>query len=224
MHTIRPIVIVLIAACAASAGAAPRHAPPKVELNIAAAPEMREWLILAANVSMRFYDRIVEELGAEGYTPPATIRIALRDGEGVAETSGDRIGLAVSYFKKRPDDVGALVHEIVHVVQQYRDKTPPGWVTEGIADYVRWFVFEPAAHRPRIDPARSRHTDSYQTTAAFFDYLVRTKDPQFVKKLNAACRAGRYSDELWQDLCGRPVEALWDEFADAVSKGWRSGH
>jgi hypothetical protein len=74
-----------------------------------------------------------------------------------------------------------------HVVQAYRSREnrPPGWVVEGVADYVRWFVYEPENKRPRVrNPDRAKHTDSYQTTAAFFNWIVKTKDKTFVKRLN----------------------------------------
>ena len=50
--------------------------------------------------------------------------------------------------------IGSVVHELVHVVQEYgraRRENPeatrsPGWLVEGLADYIRWFLYEPQSH------------------------------------------------------------------------------
>lgn len=68
-----------------------------------------------------------------------------------------------------PDDQGAIVHEMVHVVQQYRGRGNPGWLVEGIADYFRWFVYEPPSKQPHPDLSRASYRDSYRTTAAFLN-------------------------------------------------------
>ena len=49
----------------------------------------------------------------------------------------------MKYFKANPDDIGAMVHETVHCVQLYRGRGNPGWLVEGVADYVRFFKYEP---------------------------------------------------------------------------------
>ena len=36
-----------------------------------------------------------------------------------------------------------MVHETTHVVQAYRRGARPGWLVEGISDYIRFFKFEP---------------------------------------------------------------------------------
>jgi hypothetical protein len=62
---------------------------------------------------------------------------------------------------------------LAHVVQQYKTRGNPSWLVEGIADYMRWFHFEPPTHRPKLrNPVTAKYTDSYQTTAGF---LVQEK-------------------------------------------------
>ena len=54
--------------------------------------------------------------------------------------------------------VGSVIHEEVHVVQQYgygrrRGGTSnPVWLVEGVADYIRWFKYEPEDKRPHPSP------------------------------------------------------------------------
>jgi hypothetical protein len=139
--------------------------------------------------------------------------------DGVAHTAGATITCSAKWFADHPDDIGAVIHELCHVVQRYRANQPPGWVTEGIADYVRWFNFEPESRRPHVrNLRRAKYTDSYQTTAAFFDWIVKNKDPQFATRLNAAARRGEYKPELFREFAGQPLDGLWTEFVAAEKK------
>ena len=110
----------------------------------------------------------------------------------------------------------AIVHEMVHVVQQYgrgrRGNRNPGWLVEGLADYIRWFLYEPENLRPRVDPERAKYTDSYRTTGAFLDYLVREHDAELIVKFNAAMREGKFDDELWKESTGKTVDELWADY------------
>jgi hypothetical protein len=103
-----------------------------------------------------------------------------------------------------------VVHELVHVVQRYPDPSPM-WLTDGIADYVRDFVYEPGKRTARIDPKKASYKDSYATTAAFLGWLAK-KDPDAVKKLNAAMRKKAYRPELWTEIGGKDLDALWSDF------------
>jgi hypothetical protein len=176
-------------------------------------PEMADWADKAKKACQDTYPMILQHLGGEDFDPPKKVKIVYKKMKGVAYTAGSAITCSAAWFTDHPDDVGAVIHELCHVVQRYRAKPPPGWVTEGIADYVRWFQFEPANRRPRLQhPDKAKYTDSYQTTAAFFDWIVKQKDPQFIVKLNAAARRGKYKDELFEELAGKPLDELWSEF------------
>ena len=109
------------------------------------------------------------------------------------------------------------------MVQNYGGQPVPGWVTEGIADYVRWFCYEPPSRRPRVNPRRAKYTDGYRTTAALFDWIVRTKSSSFVRRLNEAARTGKYSDALFQHYAGRPLDDLWAEFIESLTAKKRIG-
>jgi hypothetical protein len=117
---------------------------------------------------------------------------------------------------------GAVVHEMVHIVQQYRrgrgENRNPGWMVEGLADYIRWFLYEPEDKRPRPNPARAKYTDSYRTTGAFLNYLVEKHDKEIIKKFNAAMREGNYSADLWKDFTGKTVDELWEEYVSTLKE------
>ena len=120
------------------------------------------------------------------------------DYKGVAAAGGGRITGSVKYFKAHPDDVGAMIHETAHVVQRYRGRNNPGWLVEGVADYVRFFKFEPGKIGP-INPDQARYNSSYRVTAAFLAYLTEKYDKEIVLKLNKAMREGRYKEALFKD-------------------------
>jgi hypothetical protein len=127
--------------------------------------------------------------------------------------------------------IGALVHEVVHVVQQYdgsrrNGSRAPGWLVEGIPDYIRFFKFEPQSHgADNIWMQRRRNLSlnydgMYRISANFLDYVVEHYDPNknLIKKVNAACRQGSYTDELWKELTGKPLAELNEEWKTTVHK------
>ena len=118
---------------------------------------------------------------------------------------------------QHPDDVGAMVHETVHVVQDYRSRKNPSWLVEGVADYVRFFKYEPGK-AGRLTPGRAKYDGSYRVTAAFLAYVVGTYDREAVKKLNRAMREGKYTAELWKGLTGKTVEELGQEWRRTLVK------
>ena len=112
---------------------------------------------------------------------------------------------------------------MVHIVQHYgraRDgNSNPGWLIEGVADYIRWFIYEPPSKRPHPNPTKAKYTDSYRTTAAFLNYIAEKHDKEIVKKLNAAMRQGKYDPELWKDYTGKTVDELWVDYTQTLKKG-----
>jgi hypothetical protein len=91
-------------------------------------------------------------------------------------------------------------------------------MVEGVADYIRWFLYEPEELRPRVDPSRHKYTDSYRITGAFLNYLVNHKDPKLVEKFNAAMREGRYSEDLWKEFTGKTVDDLWADYMQTLGQ------
>jgi hypothetical protein len=185
---------------------------------VADAPEMNEWGEKAVRVCERQYEMICDELMSDGFRPPTLLRMTLKnDYKGVAAAGGGRIVGSGKYFKSHPDDIGAMVHETVHCVQNYRGRGNPGWLVEGIADYVRFFRYEPRRPGP-LAPEKARFDGSYRVTAAFLAFVNETYDRQAVKKLNAAMRQGRYRPEIWKDITGRTVEDLGREWQKSLAR------
>jgi hypothetical protein len=198
-------------------GASAKAPTLKITIDTSRAPDMAKWAAHAKSLCEKNYSLICSQLGSSGFQPPTTVKIVFENKEGIAWTTGSQITCCSGWFKKHPDDYGAVIHELCHVVQSYHGKVPV-WVTEGVADYVRWFKFEPAKRRPHVNPQNAKYTDGYQTTAAFLDWIVRTKNRSFVQRLNAAARNGKYSDDLFRQYARKPVDELWAEFVGSLKK------
>jgi hypothetical protein len=196
-------------------------------------PDLSEW---AANelapVVADWYPKIVKALPSEGFEAPKQFSITFhKDKNGVADTSGTRINCAASWFRKslKGEAKGAIVHEMVHVVQQYgaaRRQNPnaqrnPGWLVEGIPDYIRWYHFEATSKGASISKQalpRVKYDDKYRISANFLHWAIETYDKNLIQKLNAAMREGKYSDDIFKELTGKTVQTLGDEWKANLAK------
>ena len=192
--------------------------PVEFTLDVTDAPEMQAWGDKVVRVCERQYPMLCDDLASSGYRPMTEIRLVMKkDYDGVAAAGGGRITASVKYFKERPNDLGAMVHETAHCVQDYRGRGLPGWLVEGIADYERCWKYEPGTARP-LNPDRAQYDGSYQISAAFLAYVCETYDYRAVTKLNAALRTGKYDAAIWKGLTGKPVEELNQEWRRSLAK------
>ncbi|MCA9237986.1 MAG: hypothetical protein KDA44_21080 [Planctomycetales bacterium] len=192
-----------------------------IDFDTTETPQLTAWVdkVLKPTCA-EWYPKIVAAFPTEGYKPPKRFGITFRaDMNGVAFTAGTNVVCAGPWFENnlQGEAAGAVVHELVHVVQQYRrgPNRTPGWLVEGLADYLRWFQYEPVENRPRPNLARAKYTDSYRTTAAFLDYVTRTYDAEAPAKLNDLSRRGEYTEQVWKDLTGRTADDLWLEYVQS---------
>jgi hypothetical protein len=193
--------------------------PIEFVVDVSDAPEMKEWTEKAARVCERQYAMICDELMSDGFKPLTVIRMAMKTSyNGVAAASGGNITGSVKYFKEHPNDIGAMVHETAHCVQLYRGRGNPGWLVEGIADYIRFFKYEGGNLGMRLTPERAKFDASYRTSAAFLAFVSEKYDKQVVRKLNAAMRAGKYTDGIWKEITGKSAEDLGREWQKSLSK------
>jgi hypothetical protein len=207
-----------------------------ISINTSEALDLKEWAEQKLGpVLAEWYPKIVTMLPSEGYTAPKRFSVTLKPCNGVAATAGTQITANSTWLKGElnRESLGALVHEEVHVVQQYRGrrdnpdfKPAPGWLVEGIPDYIRWFLYEPQSHGADIVWLRTHRNTSlrydarYRVTANFLNYVVEHHDPkkELIAKLNVACRQGRYTDDLWQASKGQTLLELNDEWKTVTEK------
>jgi hypothetical protein len=206
----------LLLLCAVAA-APPARPAVKVTVDTSDAPEAARWAVKAKALVQEWHPRISRLLPSDGHTPPSQVRIVFKkDMRGVAYTSGRTITIALKWIQAHPDDYGMVVHELTHVIQDYR-RGGPGWLVEGIADYVRFSHYEPKTPI-RINPRRASYRDGYRTTAKFLAWLERKHDRGIVCKLNGALRAGKYSKELFRTSTSKTLDALWADFFAAEER------
>jgi hypothetical protein len=136
--------------------------------------------------------------------------------EGIAGADGATVYFNPAYFAEHPQDTDVVVHEAMHVVQDYGQQPVPGWLVEGIADYVR--------HQYGVNDAvggwklREYSPDQgveggYRSTGRFLVWLEANGHPGLVETLDRRARAGAYTDAVWSELTGQTLTELWAAYA-----------
>jgi hypothetical protein len=136
--------------------------------------------------------------------------------QGVAAAGGGIVRYNPTWFQTHPDDIDVVTHEVMHIVQSYGRGAGPGWLTEGIADYVREkYGVDNATGKwalPKYDTSHA-YTKSYRITARFLLWLEKKVRPTIVDELDAHLRAHTYKPETWQELTGKTLDELWKAYS-----------
>jgi hypothetical protein len=196
--------------------------PVKVNVTVdtSEVPELEPWAMEAKALVEEWHPKLCNLLNSEGFTPPADVSLVFKkDYNGVAATSGRRITIAADWVKKHPEDKGMVIHELCHVIQAYGRGPKEGWLVEGIADYVRFFKYEPQTRVTIRNPEKASYRDSYRTAAKFLDWAQRSYDPDLVATLNAALRTGKYRRTLFEEMTKKDLDELWKEFIEQEARG-----
>ncbi|WP_316831213.1 basic secretory protein-like protein [Pedobacter aquatilis] len=135
--------------------------------------------------------------------------------KGVAATSNGKVTFSSIWMVKHPEDIDVVTHEVMHIVQDYGRSVGPGWLTEGIADYVRSkFGVDNAGAKwtlPALKPEHS-YKNSYRITARFFTWIEKKVKPGTIKAVDASLRDHTYTAEIWTKLTGKDLDALWADY------------
>jgi hypothetical protein len=198
----------------------------RVDVDAEAAPRVQPWLERARQRCVRWYPQVVSLLDTAGFAPPRRLSLRAEPTLGgrrgrvgtPAVTSGTVITVGADWVDLHPDDFGLVLHELVHVVQSYPNGDP-WWVTEGIADWVRYQRFETADPRARPDFRGRSYRDGYAVTAAFLAWIEATYDVAIVAALNTAMRNSAWSLDLFAATVGTDVDELWARFEAAAGPG-----
>lgn len=192
-----------------------------IEIDTTEAPEAQEWAERVQSRVQYWYPKVVAML--DGPEAVATIpddfkiRLVFKPFDGVAYASGREITVSSSYIKRNPKDFGLVIHETTHVAQAY-PRVREVWAMEGMTDYIRYFITEPRSKNTwRIDPERSKYTDSYGVTATFYDWIVRNKDPQFIQKIHRVFRSRQSVERFCVEEYDTTMAAMWNEFISSLN-------
>ena len=194
------------------------------------APDLSDWAVETLTpVIKEWYPQIVDRLPSDGFQAPKLVALKFRNDMGgvPASAGGSNVNLNAPWFRTelQREARGAVVHELVHIVQQYdrasrtarNSVRTPGWIVEGIADYIRWYGYEPQSKGTDIrkeDIGSVQFDSSYRITANFLSWVTINHDNDIVKTLNAAAREGKYDENIWVKRTGKSVVelgALWKQ-------------
>ena len=133
--------------------------------------------------------------------------------KGVAETDNGIIKFNPAWFAKNPEDLDVITHELMHIVQNYKDEKIPGWLIEGIADYVRateGVNNEKAGWKLPDLKSGNNFDNSYRITARFFIWLTQNFNKDLIIRLDNNARNNNYTPEFWKKNTEKNIEELWD--------------
>lgn len=197
----------------------PATEPAKISVTVdtSKTPELEEWGKKAQEYATHWYPLIAERLESDGFTPPTEVKLVfVTDYKGVAYTTGTIVTISDKWVKAHPEDIGMVAHEITHVIQHYTRRNKAGWLTEGMADYIRYYFVEPGTKHARFNIQKSNWNTAYQPAAGFLDYCERTyPEKHIVSTLNFAMRKGKYSDDMFMELTGKTPDELWSDFKNS---------
>ena len=192
-------------------------------LDTSAAPDMKEWTERVLRRIQCNGIRVAAYVTA-GWPIPRNVKVSYMDKDGGAPAWTEpgacpKICLNAKWFRKNRDGeaAGAFFYALVRAMQGYR-ATPgatetncPSWLANGIADYARWYLFEPESRGcdfVRKNPEAYRYNGSFRVTASFLDFVER-RHPGTVMRANAAMRAHAFDDAtFWKDATGKTAEEL----------------
>jgi hypothetical protein len=208
----------------------------QIKIDPSAAPDLADWAFRQlAPVAQEWYPRIVKLLPSDGFEPPDKLTIDFGNNNGgyVAITRGTHITCSTGWFREnlQGETRGCVVHEMVHVVQRYgydgngrSGSSPrPSWLTEGIPDYIRWFIYEPQAHGADVVWMRQQrnfnpsYDGGYRISANFLNWATQNYRTNLVQHLNVALREGRYEEDLWKEITGHEIGDLGVEWKKWLS-------
>lgn len=193
---------------------APPKPAPKMVLNVSDFPESKKWGETAIVVMRDWFGPITSLLATQDWKAPKELRLVIKKDLSVpAYASGGTITVNGKWITAHPDDLGMVIHEMTHVIQSYPNSNKtPGWLVEGIADFTRWWRYEPEAPRPKLNYDTAKYTDAYRTTAYFLAWLTHHKDARIVPALDRAMRRKEDPMPVFEQMTALTVDELWKEF------------
>ena len=198
----------------------------RITVDTSQAPDLAPWAEQALVPTLKqWYPKVVADIPVPGHVPADQFTIVFDPSyKGVAATSGTHVVANPDWFRSqlKGEAVGALLHEMVHVVQlpwhNMHGQHMPIWLLEGSCDYIRWFQYEPARLRPHPSADQAKYDASYRTTAAFLNWVIAHHDKDVVAQMNAANFNGTYSDELWVKYTGKTAAELGADWKASLSE------
>jgi len=185
-------------------------------------PQLQPWAEALKAKAAGWWPVITGALASPGYAAPDAIKVVftvITPAQVTAATEGTTIYVSVPYISGHQDDFGSIAHEMCHVAQGFPKGATPGWLTEGIADYVRYYVLFPDDPRRRFDPSVDAYGRGYQPAAAMLDFVERRYGAGSVRRVNAVMRQGGDGAAALRQIAGAPLDAVWGQYLIERAKG-----
>jgi len=160
---------------------------------------------------------INDALGRTACATAKTIRLEfyrIKPDSVAAAARGDKVLINAPYVlanRGNPDMFRMIAHELVHIAQAYPQAIGPAWVTEGIADYVRYYVLFPDDPGRAFDPGQEDWREGYSPAAGLLAW-AETKWPGTLAAVNSAMRKGDKGDAALAAATGTEPELLWRSY------------
>lgn len=138
---------------------------------------------------------------------------------GVAEASGNRILFSTKYMNAHPTDIDIVTHEGMHLVQGYGYGSGPVWLTEGIADFIRYkYGVDNIGSKWKLPEFNSKQNEkkyenSYRVTARFFEWIDQKVKRGMIIQIDKELRNHTYNKDTWVSLSGKSIDELWEDYA-----------
>jgi hypothetical protein len=199
---------------------APAIGAPEITVDSSAAPDLAEWGEKAKALAMEWHPLVSQLLSTQDWRPPAKIALIFRTGQAApAYATRNEISISADWVRSRPDDLGMIVHELTHIIQAYpRSEHNTGWLVEGIADYIRWWRYEPEAPRSRTDFSRANYTDAYRTTANWLAWAAKKHTLRLVPALDLKLRRAEDPMPVFKELTGKTADELWADYKAEMTR------
>ena len=193
---------------------------PKVKIAFEGEPtaEVRAWAEESARVVNEWWPQVAHLLATDDFHAPEQLTLTFKkELKGPAHRTADGLFISIPWITKHPEDFGMIIHEMTHAIQDYHGvPKDSGWLTEGIADYIRYWHYEPEVPRRPIDLKKASYRNGYGTTGAFLAWIMVNYDRRTVRRLDAALREEKYSDAIFEEITGKALDPLWAEFIQSL--------
>jgi hypothetical protein len=190
-----------------------------VTCDVRSAPEMAEFGNTCCKLAKTHYPAICKILGNQGEAAPQTIRFVLiRRFPYPAACTGEGVALGIEWFQKNPGDLGAVIHEMTHVAQNY-PQHKYSWLSEGLTDYVRYRIgLDDGWKIPDGYHPGQKLENGYRDTAAFLLW-VEKKDAGLIPALHQAFCQGTMTLDIFRQRTGLDLNELWEAYQRETGPG-----
>ncbi|CAF1286089.1 unnamed protein product [Didymodactylos carnosus] len=168
------------------------------------------------NLYSSLYPKLVDRFNRNA---PKSVTVRLdptRKSSFIAVAYGNTINISTKTIRYQYRYYDILLHELMHVVQDYPATPEAKWLGEGIADYARYTYAKGNADTdwslPDYSPTQ-QYNDSYGVTARFLVWLENRYNSTIIEELDVSLRTNTYTPAIWLNLTGNTVDQLWTNYS-----------